>query len=113
MKVISSNIRGLGNLAKNLAVRDIIKQESPSIVFLQETKLEEVEIMKATGNFWRDSLGSSQSSRGASRGLGIFWLNKKLTLVDEIKTKSWIMALLEDKVTGERIPFINIYGPVL
>lgn len=82
-------------------------------MFLQETKLEEAEVLRAAGNFWRDSSGSVKSSRGASGGLGIFWSNKNFTLVEEIKTKSRVMALLEERDSKERIPFINIYGPVL
>ena len=69
--------------------------------------------MKAIGIFWREKSGSTQSSRGASGGLGIIWLNKSFTLVEEIKTKYWIMVLLEEKDIGERIPFTNIYGPVV
>ena len=103
MKVISCNIRGLGNPAKILAVRNIIKQESPLVVFLQETKLKEAKVLKAARNFWRDSSRLAQSSRGASRGLGIFWSNKYFTLVEERKMKSWIMALLKERDSRERI----------
>lgn len=67
------------------------------VLFLQETKLEDAKDLKAVGNFWRESSRSIESSRGASGGLGIFWLNENFTLVEAIKTKSWIIAHLEEK----------------
>jgi len=42
---------GTRNPTKILAIIYLIKQESPSAVFLQETKLEEVEITKVAGKF--------------------------------------------------------------
>lgn len=57
--------------------------------------------------------GVITSFKGASGGLGIFWLNKNFTLIEEIKIESWIMVFLEEKEIGNRVPYINVYGPVL
>lgn len=40
MMVLSSNLRGMGGPKKLLALKKIMGKEKPSIVLLQETKLE-------------------------------------------------------------------------
>jgi exonuclease III len=45
MKLLSWNCRGFGSIKKIEALRYLIKTEKPSIVLLQETKLEEVGVV--------------------------------------------------------------------
>ena len=71
MSVISWNIRGLGNSAKIILVRDIIKQESLIVVFLQEIKLEEPNLFKSGEVFWY-ALGLFNHPKGLSNNCAFF-----------------------------------------
>ncbi|GLT40901.1 hypothetical protein SLA2020_149990 [Shorea laevis] len=44
MKIISFNVRGLGSLIKRKEIFRLVRREKPDVLFLQETKLEEVEV---------------------------------------------------------------------
>lgn len=44
MKVVTWNIRGLGNPIKSQVVKGLIRSEKPQVLFLQETKLKEEEM---------------------------------------------------------------------
>lgn len=42
MKIVSWNVRGLGDWRKRISVRECLQNLSPDVVFFQETKLEEI-----------------------------------------------------------------------
>lgn len=73
MYVLSWNIRGMGGPSKSFSVKDLVKNEQPTILLLQEMKLEEEELIKLSKNFWNGSERIGHNSRGASGGLGTFW----------------------------------------
>jgi len=47
----------------------LIRAEKPIVVLIQETKLEEKEVVHVGKIQWRSSEGTTISSRGASRGI--------------------------------------------
>jgi len=49
MKVLSWNSRGLGHPSKVVALKDIIKNEKPGILLLQETKQGHQEMKEGIG----------------------------------------------------------------
>jgi len=53
MVVISWNCRALGRKSKEDALRDLIRVEKPTIILIQETKLEEVEELQIGKNIWK------------------------------------------------------------
>lgn len=56
---------GLGSPIKSLSIRDMVSQEKPWILFLQETKIEEKEVIHVAKPFKKDNNGITQDSKGA------------------------------------------------
>ena len=52
MKIVSWNCRGLGNPKKVQIMKGIIKDVRPSILYIQETKLGDAEMISITNRFW-------------------------------------------------------------
>jgi exonuclease III len=69
MILASQNCKGLVNMSKEESLRDLIRAEKPIVVLIQETKLEEKEVVHVGKIQWRSSEGTTISSRGASRGI--------------------------------------------
>jgi exonuclease III len=53
MIMLSWNYRALGRKSKEDDLRDIIRVEKPTIILIQETKLEEVEELQIGKNIWK------------------------------------------------------------
>ena len=53
MIVLSWNCRALGSKSKEESLRDLIRVEKPTIILIQETKLEEVEELQIGKNIWK------------------------------------------------------------
>jgi exonuclease III len=57
MKYVSWNCRGLGNKLKEEALKDIIRMTMPEILLIQETKLEEPDLLRASKFFGKKAKG--------------------------------------------------------
>lgn len=77
------------------------------------SRKDEPDLFKVVEVFWKESSSIVQASRGASKGLGVLMSNKYVSLMEETKTKFWVLALLEVRELGEQIPFVNTYAPIL
>ena len=77
MKVLSWNCRGLGSKSKEAAMTDLISIHQPDILLIQETKMEEDVFLQVSLKFWKKRGKAAISSRGASRGIGTLWDDKK------------------------------------
>ena len=55
MKIISWNVRGLGNPRTCLALKKILQVHKPQLVFLCETKLKNVQVKKECERLMIDS----------------------------------------------------------
>lgn len=55
MKIISWNIRGIGSSLKKRFISKIIRERSPDVLFLQETKVESLKgpLFKEFGVLWK------------------------------------------------------------
>lgn len=70
-------------------------------MLLQETKLEEKEMLKLARSFWRDSSRIAPSSHGVLEALGTLQLDFVFSMVNSIKSRVWITLLLEIRDTKE------------
>ena len=70
------NCRGLGDVNKVEAIKDIIKSERPNILLIQETKMSDVEVLVLSQHFWTNNRGNTISSRGASGGITTLFSSK-------------------------------------
>jgi len=73
MKLISWNIRGLNGPRKGRLLKNMLMQEKPSILFLQETKCSSVTLEKIAAKVWPSGLVAAVDAQGASGGLAILW----------------------------------------
>lgn len=74
MIVMYWNIRGLGRLEKRRAVKNLIAKHKPALVFIQETKLRQVDvgvIQSLGGNFLTKTI--TINSEGVDKGLISLW----------------------------------------
>ena len=85
---------------------------TPEVLLIQETKLEEDALLRASKSFWKKGLGRAVSARGASRGLATFWDSAKLDLVEEEGTTHWLFTKLLHKDSDQLVSLFNIYVPV-
>jgi hypothetical protein len=80
MIMVSWNSRGLGSRFKEDALRDLIRDEKPSMVLIEKTKLEEKEMLVVGKKHWKNSVGITISAREASRGVYTLWDSSQLIL---------------------------------
>lgn len=92
MKLISWNMRGLNSPSKHRMLKNMIQLEKPSLVFLQETKINSVALETILYKAWTGSHSVSVDAVGASSGLAIAWNPQILTLQDFHATHCFIQA---------------------
>jgi len=73
MKLISWNIRGLNGPGKGRLLKNMIMQEKPQILFLQETKCNSSDLERIAAKVWRGGLTTIVDVYGESGGLEILW----------------------------------------
>ena len=112
MQYVSWNYRGLDTSLKEEAIRDLVIVMRPEGLLIQETKLEEDALLRASNSFWKKGPGRAVSARGASRGLATFWDFAKLELVEEEGTIHWLFTKLIHKESGHLVSLFNMYVPV-
>ena len=95
MKIISWNCRGLGSKAKEEAIRSTIRIETPNLLLIQETKMEEAAFIHSSHSFWNKGGGLAISSRGASGDLGSLWNASKFLLLKAIPNTHWLFLKLQ------------------
>lgn len=110
MKIISWNIRGLGsNLKKKRFLSKLVKHRKPDVLFIQESKLENVEqavIQRIWGN--PDVGFSISSSEGASGGLLTLW-NSEIFKPHAITSHKHFILVEGTQGNGFQCVFLNIY----
>ena len=113
MQFVSWNCKGLGSKSKEEAIKDLVRMNSPEILMIQETKMEEPETIQASKKFWKKGEGTAVSARGASRGLATFWNSTTLDLLEEVSTIHWLFTKFKHRASGQQISLFNIYASVL
>lgn len=71
MKLISWNIRGLNSPRKGKLLKNMLMQEKPSILFMQETKCNPTILEKIVAKAWLGGIVTMIDAHGASGGLAI------------------------------------------
>jgi exonuclease III len=111
MKLISWNCRGLGSNHKKSLLRSLIRSESPLVLLLQETKLQDSVALQDAQFFWRTGTGVAVSSRGASGGICTLWNPHFFHLLDWSCSSNWIQVTLTHLPSGKSFSIYNIYMP--
>ena len=77
MQTISWNYKGLGNLSKADAIKDLLKMAPSDLVLLKETKIDEKYLLMLSKFKWHLNAGKAVSARGTFGGLVTLWSSEK------------------------------------
>ncbi|GLU16530.1 hypothetical protein SLE2022_329610 [Rubroshorea leprosula] len=112
MKVLSFNVRGLGNMVKRRELGRLVREEKPNLLFLQETKLEGVEEWLCKKLWYSDDFDwNMKSSVGASGGLICMWDKSLFVKLGEFTGDGYLGIKGQWGVKKEVCFFVNIYAP--
>ena len=94
MNIVSWNCRGLRNSSKVEVVKDLLRMASPDILLLQETKIEEANLLSLSKKNWKKESGMVVSARGSSGGLATPWIEELFLLEQSFKMQHCIFTKL-------------------
>lgn len=92
-------------------LKNVIQQENPIIVFLQETKRNNTIIEKVLRKIWSSCSSVTVDASGASGGLATIWNPKLLTLQDFQTSHFFIQATFHLIGTNIHNHLSNVYFP--
>lgn len=112
--LLSWNVRGLGDPDKCTIVRDALRQTTPTIICLQETKLTDCSIFKAA-TFLPPNMSSSfvlSSASGARGGTLTAWDCNSLSLVTSSVSNNYCLSTtFSSNLSEHSFSVTNIYAP--
>ena len=111
MKLISWNIRGINGPKKGRLLKNMLMEEKPAILFLQETKCNQAVLEKVAAKVWPGGLVTVVDAQGASGGLAILWDARSLHLGNIHANRHFIQAtfhLIGTNISGH---ITNVYFP--
>eukprot|EP00253_Pinus_taeda_P021378 PITA_21378 len=111
MKLISWNIRGLNSPKKGRLLKNMLMQEKPNILFVQETKCNMTFLAKIVVKVWPGGQISTADARGASGGLAILWDSRIIQLNNIHANKHFIQATFHLLGTNTHGHITNVYFP--
>jgi exonuclease III len=112
MKIISWNIRGLGGVVKRKEVHKLIRETSPNIVCLQETKLSLCDDFLCT-SLWGNAPHAFffRPSVGASGGLLTIWDSTEVEVWSSVSREHVLWCHGRFLSSGEEFLVANVYAP--
>jgi exonuclease III len=111
MIFLSWNCRGFDNKSKAEALKYLNKMANPSVILLQETKMDASSLLEATKKKFKATGGAVVSSQGASGGIATLWDEKIWTSEVTLETQSWLLTVLKNKDNNNNIFVVNVYMP--
>jgi len=111
MKLTSWNIRGLNGPKTGRLLKNMLMQEKPSILFLQETKCSTNFLEKVAAKAWPGGLVTAVDAQGASGGLAILWDARAIHLNNIQANRNFIQATFHLLGTNAHGVLTNVYFP--
>ena len=111
MKHISWNVRGINGLGKYRMLKNMIQQEKPQILFLQETKCNSSVLGTLLAKAWPGSRSIAVDASGFSGGLAIIWEPQSISLMDYHASHNLIPATFHLVGTNIHGHLSNVYFP--
>ena len=90
MKIVSWNCRGLGNSSKVDDVKDLLRMDPSDVLLLQETKIDEDNLLSLSKKNWKKNAGLVVSARGSSGGIATLWTKNLFSMKNSLVTQHWI-----------------------
>ena len=109
--ILSWNCRGLGSIPAVGALRRIVINEQPQLIFLQETKLKQVEMEKIKNKLRMDGMlvvDCGGEGRGRRGGLALLWKNEW-----QVSVTTFSMNHIDVVIScngGDEWRFTGLYG---
>lgn len=112
MKILSLNVRGLGDRAKRRRLRSLIINGKFDCIFLQETKCSDI-TNQLIETFWRDCDFEwvARGANGLSSGLLTVWKSSMLHVQYHFSGNGFIGICASFKNSGLMCHLVNIYSP--
>lgn len=112
MKIVSLNIRGMGDSGKIGWIKSIIRIEKPDVIGIQETKCDVVDDEWVEYLWGGNGFGYAQlSANGNSGGILLIWDNRVLTCKEAIGDERFIAVRGSWIGKTEDVFLVCIYGP--
>ncbi|PWA76953.1 hypothetical protein CTI12_AA229170 [Artemisia annua] len=112
MKMISINVRGMGESGKKSWIRSIIKDERPDVIGLQETKCGMVDDIWVEDLWGEQGCGYAQlPANGNSGGIIMIWDTRVFTCKEAVGDERFISVKGTWKGKNEEVFLVCIYGP--
>jgi exonuclease III len=112
--LLSWNVCGLGDRNKCTIVRDVLRQATPTIICLQETKLTDCSIFKAT-TFLPLNMSSSfvlSNASGSRGGMLTAWDNNSLSLESSSVPNAYCLSTtFSSNMSEHTFSVTNVYAP--
>jgi exonuclease III len=84
---------------------------NPSVILLQETKMEASSFLETTKKIFKATGGATVSSQGASGDIATLWDEQIWTLEVTLETQRWLLTVLKNKDNNNNIFVVNVYMP--
>ena len=96
MKLVSWNCRCMGGKKKTKSIRELLYQENPSLLLIQETKLLDIDLLDLKGKFWENSI--AQEPHVIYNSINVFHKNGQFTYQNRGLTQTYALCFRE-KIT--------------
>lgn len=111
MKFTSWNIRGLGSKRKQRMLSFRMKQDTPDIIFIQETK-SSIQKIKAIHSKWLQSFEFLEvKADNTVGGILTLWNPHKVKVLDAEASRNYLSIVIQPKGVAETFVVTNVYGP--
>jgi exonuclease III len=112
MKIVSWNVRGLGRVDKRNEVRKLVREKTPFVLCLQETKLQACDDLGCAAVWGSLQMGFSfRPSVGASGGLLTIWDTTEVEMWSSISRDHVLWSYGRFIKTEEEFWVANVYAP--
>ena len=113
LKILSWNVRGVNDPNKRKVIKNFIRTHRVDLVFLQETKVQEM------NNDMVYNLGVERflnwialNAKGSAGGILLFWDKRPISLVDSMVGSFSVLCLFRIEEDGFQWDFSGVYGIV-
>ena len=86
---------------------------SPNVLFLQEKKVVEENLLALSKMNWKKNAGIIVSARGSSGGLATLWAEDIISLENSFKTQHWIFTEIWHPASKTSLSIFNMYIHVI
>lgn len=111
MIITSWNIRGLNSKGKQRYLKERVKKDKPSIMILQETKMEWQQLTEIIRKMRLGYEVIAQDAVATARGLAIIWNPEEIIFENWISLPKMLSGVFRLVGKTERVLIIGVYGP--